>query len=291
MKKIKNYKDFIDNSVNEEEEGWKDLAVGAAMAASTLIPSQLSAQNRGIDIKLPGKTTTQTYHKKVTDQEMSDKLQNRGYSLDSTTVDTIWRTVTEKAPNSPVDTIEVRFSDNQYFASGVYSISPEMADSINQTVDYIISSDNDILGVSIESSTDKQGLSTNLQKELKSKGYEPNNKGLAQARCESISEYLVKEKGISESLIDTLNQVEMGAGVQDPTARYVTVKIVYMKKEITRAADIIKQVPELKTTYYLSKEVTSKKVHHLRIKFPHIKIKHHRGRIKHYKNITKCFEF
>ena len=289
MKKIKNYKDFIDNSVNEEE-GWKDLAVGAAMAASTLIPSELKAQNRGIDIKWPGKTTTQTYHKKVTDQEASDKLQSKGYSLDSTAVDTIWKTVTEKAPESPVDTIEVRFSDNQYFASGVYSISPEMADSINQTVDYIISNDNDILGVSIESSTDKQGLSVRLQNQLKSKGYEPNNKGLAQARCESISEYLVQE-GIDESLIDTLNQVEMGSGVQDPTARYVTVKIVYMKKEITRAADIIKQVPQLKTTYYLSKEVTSKKVHHLRIKFPHIKIKHHRGKIKHYKNITKCFEF
>jgi len=83
----------------------------------------------------------------------------------------------------------------------------------------------------------------------------------------------------------------MGEGSQDPSARYVTVKIVYMKKTITRASDIVKQVPELKTTYYLSKEVTSKKVHHLRIKFPHIKIKHHKGKIKHYKNISKCFEF
>ena len=290
MKNIKNYKEFTETSINEEE-GWKDLAVGAAMAASTLIPSQLNAQNRGIDIKFPGKTTTQTYHKKVTDQKASDRLQDRGYSLDSTTVDTIWKTVTEKNPEADVDTMEVRFNDNQYFASGVYSISPEMADSINQTIDYIISSDNDILGISIESSTDKQGLSVKLQKELKSKGYEPNNQGLSRARCESISEYLVQNKGIDSSLIDTLNQVEMGEGSQDPSARYVTVKIVYMKKTITRASDIVKQVPELKTTYYLSKEVTSKKVHHLRIKFPHIKIKHHKGKIKHYKNISKCFEF
>ena len=43
MKKIKNYKEFIDNSVNEEEEGWKDIAIGTALAAGSLLPSQLKA--------------------------------------------------------------------------------------------------------------------------------------------------------------------------------------------------------------------------------------------------------
>jgi hypothetical protein len=145
MKNIKNYKEFIDNSVNEEEEGWKDLAVGAAIAASSLIPGQLNAQNRGIDIKFPGKTTTQTYHKKVTDQKTSDKLQDRGYSLDSMTVDTIWNVVKEIVPPADLEVTQITYDDNQYFSSGVYTISPEMADSITQTIANIKSNSNRII--------------------------------------------------------------------------------------------------------------------------------------------------
>ena len=290
MKNIKNYKEFTETSINEEE-GWKDLAVGAAMAASTLIPSELNAQSRGIDIKWPGKTTTQTYHKKVTDQESSDKLQNRGYSLDSMTVDTIWNVVKEIVPPADLEVTEITYNDNQYFSSGVYTISPEMADSITQTISNIRSNSNDILKVQIESSTDKQGLSKKLQNDLKSKGYDPNNSGLAKARCQSVAQYIIDNEGIDSSLIDTLNQAEKGEGIQDPSARYVTVKIIYMSKDHTRADEVVKRVPILKNTYYLSKDVTRKTYHHLRINLPHIKIKHHKKKANLFKNLTKCPTF
>ena len=291
MKNIKNYKEFSKTSINEEEEGWKDLAVGAAMAASTLIPSQLNAQNRGIDIKWPGKTTTQTYHKKVTNQEAADKLQDKGYSLDSMTVDTLWNVVKEIVPPADLEVTEINYNDNQYFASGVYSISPEMADSITQTIANIKSNSNDILKIQIESSTDKQGLSKKLQNDLKSKGYEPNNSGLAKARCQSVAKYIIDNEGIDSSLTDTLNQAEKGEGIQDPSARYVTVKIVYMSKDNTRSAEVVKRIPILKNTYYLSKDVTRKTYHHLRINLPHIKIKHHKKKANLFKNLTKCPTF
>jgi outer membrane protein OmpA-like peptidoglycan-associated protein len=288
--RIKKFDDFKKSSINEEE-GWKDIALGAAMAAGTLIPNQASSQSKNIDIKFPGREVTRTVTKSATTEDQVEKLQKMGYKLNKTTVDTIWTTITEKAPETPVQVTKISYDDNQYFASGVYTLSPEMKDSIDQTIEYIISNNNDILAISVESSTDKQGLSTKLQNELKSKGYEPSNKGLSKARCESISNYLVTSKGIDESIIDTLNQAEMGEGIVDPSARYVVVKLVYMKKEDTRAADITKQVPELKTTYFLSKDVTTKKYHHLKIRLPHIKIKHHRSKVKYHKNLTDCFSF
>jgi outer membrane protein OmpA-like peptidoglycan-associated protein len=289
MKNIKNYKEF---SVNEEE-GWKDLAVGAALAAGSLMPTDAISQNvtlnkKGLDISWSDKAKTKHNVIKVKDEESSNKLQEKGYNLDSTTVDTIWNVVKEIVPPAELEVTEINYNDNQYFASGVYSISPEMADSITQTIANIISNSNDILKIQIESSTDRQGLSLRLQNDLKSKGYDPNNKGLAKARCESISNYLIDNEGIDPTLIDTIHQSEMGEGVQDASARYVVVKIVYMNKKYSRASEVVKKVPQLKTTYYLSKDTVTKKTHHIRIKFPHIKIKHHKRSVRHFKNLTKC---
>ena len=92
-------------------------------------------------------------------------------------------------------------------------------------------------------------------------------------------------------MIDTLNQAEKGEGIQDPSARYVTVKIVYMSKDHTRADEVVKRIPILKNTYYLSKDVTRKTYHHLRINLPHIKIKHHKKKANLFKNLTKCPTF
>ena len=64
-----------------------------------------------------------------------------------------------------------------------------------------------------------------------------------------------------------------------------------MSKDNTRSAEVVKRIPILKNTYYLSKDVTRKTYHHLRINLPHIKIKHHKKKANLFKNLTKCPTF
>jgi len=302
MKNIKNYKDFIESKINEEE-GWKDALVGTAIAAGSLLPGQLSAEPKApteisyekpsekqIDaIDWPWSKKTKVVTKKVSTEEESERLQKRGYSLDSVTVDTLWNEVIVQKPDTTIHTTEIKYNDNQFFASGVYSISPEMADSLSETIGFIIENNGIILGVNIESSTDRQGLSINLQNKLKSEGYEPNNKGLSKARCESISRYLSNNEGIDSTIISSEQKFEQGQEINDPNARYVIVKIVYMEKSVISTPEIIEKVPQLNKKFYLSKEVEIKKTHKKR--HPHIKKRYKKHKIKHCKNITKCFEF
>jgi outer membrane protein OmpA-like peptidoglycan-associated protein len=307
MKKIKNYKEFIDKSINEEEEGWKDIALGTALAASTLAPGQLKAGNTDYtnnnpteisyeapaekdnkSIDWPWSKKTKTIHTKVTNQEGVDRLVSKGWTLDSTQVDTLWKEVTIQKPDTIVHKDEIRFDDNQYFASGKYNLNEDMADSISSVIDNIISQGGIISGIQVESSTDKQGLSIRLQSELKGIGYSGDNTGLSKARCEKITDYLVG-LGIDSSLVTSNQVVEGGTGTVDASARYVIVKIVYLDKEIVSTPGIVEKVPQLKEVHYLSKEVKAtkhKKTHH---KKHHVK--HKRTHIKKCSNITKCFEF
>jgi hypothetical protein len=304
MKKIKNYKEFTLN----EEEGWKEVALGTALAASTLVPGQLKAgeseypsdkqateisyeaptEKDNKSIEWPWGTKTKTIHKKVKTQEEADKLVNKGWTLDSTQVDTLWREVTIQKPDTLVHIDEIKFDDNQYFASGKYNLNEDMADSISSVIDNIISEGGIISGIQVESSTDKQGLSIRLQNELKGLGYSGDNNGLSKVRCEQIINHL-EGLGIDSSLIKSNQIVEAGSGTVDASARYVIVKIVYLDKEIVSTPEIVEKVPQLKELHYLSKEIKYKKS--FKIKLPHFKIKHHRAKIKKYKNITKCFEF
>ena len=307
MKKIKNYKEFIDNSVNEEEEGWKDIALGTALAASTLAPGQLKAGNTDYtnnnpteisyeapaekdnkSIDWPWSKKTKTIHTKVTNQEGVDKLVNRGWTLDSTQVDTLWKEVTIQKPDTIVHKDEIRFDDNQYFASGKYNLNEDMADSISSVIDNIISQGGIISGIQVESSTDKQGLSIRLQNELKGIGYSGDNTGLSKARCGQITDYLVG-LGIDSSLVTSNQVVEAGTGTVDASARYVIVKIVYLDEEVVATPGIVEKIPQLKEIHYLSKEVEitkHKKTHHKKHHVRHKKTKH-----KKCKNIAKCFEF
>ena len=306
MKKIKNYKEFIDNSINEEE-GWKDIALGTALAASTLAPGQLKAGNTDYtnnnpteisyeapaekdnkSIDWPWSKKTKTIHTKVTNQEGVDRLVNKGWTLDSTQVDTLWKEITIQKPDTIVHKDEIRFDDNQYFASGKYNLNEDMTDSISSVIDNIISQGGIISGIQVESSTDKQGLSIRLQNELKGIGYSGDNTGLSKARCEQITDYLVG-LGIDSSLVTSNQVVEGGTGTVDASARYVIVKIVYLDKEVVATPGIVEKVPQLKEIHYLSKEVKvtkHKKTHH---KKHHVR--HKKTKVKKCKNITKCFEF
>ena len=307
MKNIKNYKEFTETSINEEE-GWKDIALGTALAAGSLIPGQLKAGETGYtndkqateisyeapaekdskSIDWPWSKKTKTIHKKVKTQDEVDKLVNRGWSLDSSQVDTLWTEVTIQKPDTTVHIDEIKFNDNQYFASGKYNLNEDMADSISSTIDDILAQGGIISGIQVQSSTDKQGLSLRLQNELKGIGYSGDNTGLSKARCGQITDYLVG-LGVDSSLVTSNQVVEGGTGTVDASARYVIIKIVYLDKEIVSTPGIVDKIPQLKELHYLSKEVEITKHKKTRHKKHHVK--HKRPPIKKCRNITKCFEF
>lgn len=309
MKKLKNYKDFIDSSVNEEE-GWKDIALGTALAASSLVPGQLKAGDSGYDvdkqateisyeapaekddksIDWPWSKKKTTIHRKVKTEAEADKLINKGWSLDSSQVDTLWREVVIQKPETKVHIDEIKFDDNQYFASGKYTLNEDMADSISSVIDDIIAKGGIISGIQVESSTDKQRLSTRLQVELKGLGYSGDNTGLSKARCEQITKHL-ENLGIDSSLITSKQVVEGGTGTIDASARYVIVKIVYLDKEIISTPGIVDKVPKLKEIYYLSKEVEVSRTHHKKTRVRKHRVKHKRTKVKKCTNINRCFEF
>ena len=308
MKNIKNYKEFTENSINEEE-GWKDIALGTALAAGSLIPGQLKAGETGYSntdkqateisyeapaekdsksIDWPWSKKTKTIHKKVKTEAEADKLVNRGWTLDSTQVDTLWTEVTIQKPDTTVHIDEIKFDNYQYFASGKYNLNEDMGDSISSTIDDILAQGGIISGIQVESSTDKQGLSLRLQNELKGIGYSGDNTGLSKARCGQITDYLVG-LGVDSSLVTSNQVVGGGTGTVDASARYVIIKIVYLDKEIVSTPGIVDKIPQLKELHYLSKKVEINKQKKTRHK-KH-RVRHKKTPIKKCRNITKCFEF
>ena len=208
--------------------------------------------------------------------------------MDSSQVDTLWKEVTIQKPDTTVHIDEIKFDNNQYFASGKYNLNEDMGDSISSTIDDILAQGGIISGIKVESSTDKQGLSLRLQNELKGIGYSGDNTGLSKARCVQITDYLVG-LGVDSSLVTSNQVVEGGTGTVDASARYVIIKIVYLDKEIVSTPGIVEKIPQLKEVHYLSKEVEITKYKKKRHKKHHVR--HKKTKIKKCRNITKCFEF
>lgn len=240
MRHIRQFNNF--NRVNEEE-GWKEnILVGLL---SLFGVAGMGQTNKGDDRR--------TYHTQ-SEQTMKSMLQ-RAWTLDSTQVDTLWKEVITKKPDTLVMVTRLSLDKEQYFASGKFELSPDVKDSIQETLSEISNKGGVITNIRVESSTDKQGLSDNLQKQLKSMGYSGDNKGLSQARSEAVTNYLA-EMGVNDTLVDTEQKYEQGQQTIEQSSRYVNVDIVYLviSQEVTPAKSI--DVPQVKTTYWLSKDKT-----------------------------------
>lgn len=238
MKYLNNFNNF--DKINEEE-GWKEnILVGLL----SLIGVSGMGQNKTGDDR-------RVYHTK-TEQSMKNMIR-QGWTLDSTQVDTLWKEVQVKKPDTLTMVTTLRLDKDQYFASGKFELSQNVKDSIQSTLSDISNSAGIITDISVKSSTDKQGLSTNLQKQLKSMGYTGDNKGLSKARNEAVTNYL-SELGVNDSLIASDQKWEMGTDKIDQGARYVTINISYLVIDQEVTPSETEDVPLVKKTYWLSKE-------------------------------------
>jgi outer membrane protein OmpA-like peptidoglycan-associated protein len=196
--------------------------------------------------------------KKAFNKSSMESLLKQGWSLDSTSIDTIYLNMVKKAPDSDLVAIRLMLDKDQYFQSGKFTLNETMKSSIDSTLEEIVSDGGILMKVEIESSTDKQGLSQNLQNELKKLGYTPDNKGLSKARSESVSDYL-EESGVNDSIIIQNQLWEMGSQEIEQGARYVAVDFYYVivPEEVQPS---ISDDYKLKRTYYLSREKEPTKI-------------------------------
>lgn len=184
---------------------------------------------------------------------------NSGWAISSVTMDTIVQTLTkhpEMAPKIVYDTINLRVMPSKMFAEGSFELDSQIKDTLSDILESFTSQGSKIVGVEIESSTDKQRVSPQKAAELKENGYEENNKGLSTARNEVIKEYLVQlftDNGDSIPKIKQTILFEQGVGVvgavdpQDPSARYVKIKLIAFHVEQTtetspQKTDVVKTV-------------------------------------------------
>jgi hypothetical protein len=149
-------------------------------------------------------------------------------------MDTLWKEVKEKAPDTSVRIFSLKFdSDSSFFESGKFEMSANAKSDIDKAFQLVQEVDGMISQVKITSSTDKQGLSTNLQAKLKSMGFASDNEGLSKARSSNMAKYLTDDIGIEKSLIETVNFAEKGTGEIDASARFVRMDITYICCAVT----------------------------------------------------------
>jgi len=171
-------------------------------------------------------------------------MMRMGYHLTSVQTDTIIDTLRAIVPNSEADEIQLTLKGDNFFESGKFSLTPESIDSIHRILKNIDENRLPLISITIESSTDKQRLSTNLQSTLSNIGYDSNNQGLSQARNDVVRKVL-DESGIDSSIIKQTVLFERGKETIDDTARYVKVifDVIDFSKDVTPAT------PEIEKKY------------------------------------------
>jgi hypothetical protein len=244
------------NSYEPINEGWKENLLAGLLAL--------------VGTYAQGQKEPERIVRKVKTEKQVQNLIEMGYTLDSTQVDTVWKELITNAPESEVVSIRYTLDKGQYFESGKFELTEDMKSGIDSVLSEILEDGGILTNIDIESSTDKQPLSSSLKAKLKSLGYREDNSGLSEARCGSIKNYLV-QKRVDTTLISTETKSELGETEVDPSSRYVDVDFYYVIPVAVLPFEAEKEVQRFKTTYYLSKQ--KEPVDVVKIKHKGVKVK------------------
>ena len=238
MKHLQNFNNYKPSqNVNE---GFKENVLAGLIALLSSKGQSQEAKPRLVKTKTQSETTLKS-------------LLKQGWSLDSTSTKKVFDGVLKEKPDTQVIVTRLSLDKNQFFESGDYKLTAEMKSDLDSTLTEIIESGGIIIRVDIESSTDKQGLSKNLQEKLKKSGFSPDNKGLSKARSSSVQVEL-ESSGLDSTLIKIITLSEQGDEEVSQSARYVNVDFYYLQSS-TVVMPKIEEPPKDKKTYHLSKIV------------------------------------
>jgi flagellar motor protein MotB len=239
MKHLKNFNNY--KPTQNVNEGFKEKAVLAGLAALLSLKGQSQeSKPRLVKTKTQSETTLKS-------------LLKQGWSLDSTSTKRVFDGVVKEKPDTQVIVTRLSLDKSQFFKSGNYELTPEMKSDLDSTITEIIESGGIIIRVDVESSTDKQGLSKNLQDKLEESGFSPDNKGLSKARSNSVQLEL-EDLGLDLTLIKIITLSEQGDEEVSQSARYVNVDFYYLQSS-TVVMPKTGEPKEDKKIYHLSKIV------------------------------------
>lgn len=236
MKKLQSFEDYIkenyDSSDSMNEGRFQTLAMAALMGISALAAKPAMAGDRGKKINHMTKVVKSDAEK--------EKLMKRGWSVDSTTVETLIDTIQNDA-----ELINIKLDLGQHFESGSWTLSEESKHDIDSLMENISLDKYTITDMRVESSTDKTPISSRMTQKTGIK----NNKELSEHRNNAVIEYL-KEKGYVSPENEVGSKVLFEQGSKDDvTARYVTLIVTGIRVEVN---SVTSQTTD--TTYYMSRD-------------------------------------
>lgn len=180
--------------------------------------------------------------KTTSDEKMAEYYLKTGWHLTSVEIKEKIAEA-EKAPTLPEIVVKsLDFKGDQLFGAGKFNLTsvPE----VESLLDSVENAGGTLIRVYIESSTDKQRVSSKLSDELESLGYGRGNEGLSAARNDGMYDYLTG-LGVDGGIINQMIYHDQGQGVdnaatpQDPSARYVQVKFEVMFPSSEEKPDVV----------------------------------------------------
>lgn len=258
MNYIKSFKDY-----DKVDEGLKQNILAGIMSLFLSYGSMAS-----------NKTHTATYKQSYNQDDslkMKSDIEKRlkdGWKLSAAEIDTVWDKLQTDSPDTIIETLSLKIDNSEFFESGKFELSESIKLDIDSALQEILDNQGMLVSINIKSSTDKQGLSVNLQKTLKDKNLTPDNKGLSKARSLSVESYL--SNSVNKEIINIENLSEQGSSTIDQSARYVYVNFNFIVNNIDKASKPAHF--QLKNKLTFKKEFNntkSKKYHHSVVK--HIK--------------------
>jgi outer membrane protein OmpA-like peptidoglycan-associated protein len=235
----------------------KKAALEKAMTDSNVVNKlhELGVEDNNIQRSIDyvkGKEITGYTEKTTSSEREVTTLVKAGWHLTAVESDTLVKTIIKEAPGTLVDTIYSNLDEDAMFASGRFNLSESDMSNIKNVLTSIEDSGSVLLNVVIVSSTDKQGLTQNLQNILSSLSYTPNNEGLSKARNDGVLNTLTS-LGIDNSIINQEILFERGGPTIDQNSRYVKIGFVVVKyKKMPAGVEPI-DVKTVKSAYELFK--------------------------------------
>ena len=153
-------------------------------------------------------------------------------------------------PEVTYDTISVNIPSDQLFASGSFELNPKATKALTDSLSKMKTDGLIITKVTIESSTDKQGLTDKLQSTLKSKGYSGDNTGLSNARNNAFSKAISSVIGDSVDIQKSVKS-EQGSSEVDAGSRYV--KATFMCIRVNKEQTITQKMTVKETIKWIFK--------------------------------------
>lgn len=201
---------------------------------------------------IKGRNVTGYQEKTVSSESQLKTLIKAGWHLTYAQSDTILNKLKTEHPDVNMDTIFFNLNEGTMFESGKFILDETDKRNILAILDSITKSESNLIGVTIISSTDKQGLTPALKTTLSSLGYSPDNKGLSSARNNGVAGVL-SSIGVDSSIINQEALFERGGPVIDQGARYVKIAFEVVKYPVPAALPQKTQDIKLKSTYELFK--------------------------------------